>query len=298
MRADENTILIREEDGRLGGFDPGDAEAVLRDAFEAAGCADAYLSEDIAFALEFALKQASGRGGQRIFSRREVDGMLRGILVNSGFERVTEFLRGGVGSRTQEAELETDGILVPELLRTHLHLDDARAEEVAARVREALDRIGIPRARSGLFIQLAEYYLSRRSIPAPRSGSGTAASGSPHRSGAPGAVSLTVREGEHPCRRLTIALGPCAAAEGWELPLTELISGGALTEFGRKLASLPGMERTGLPLYAVVTGASGAAPEVLGASWPGARRTLCELLELVWRGLGEAPSRVMIKSGA
>ena len=296
MQADENTILIREADGRLGGFDPGEMESVLRKAFEAAGYGDAYLSEDIAFAFEFALKQASGRGGQRIFSRREVDGMLPEILLNSGCGGVTEFLPDGSGSRAREAELETDGILMPELLRVHLNLDDAAADEVAARVRSALTQIGIPRARSGLFIQLAEYYLSRRNFAVPPSGRGVA--GKTLRSGGPGAVSLTIRDGEHSCRRLTVALGACAAAEGWELPLTELISGGALTEFGRKLAHIPGMERTGLPLHAVVTGLAGAAPEVLGAPWPGARRTLCELLEWVWRGLGETPSRMMFKSGA
>ena len=290
----EQSIIIRENDGRLKNFDAGEFETRIRDGFSSSGTPDAYLAEDIAFALEFALVHAADNAGTRIFARKEVEETLGRILEDSGLEAVRAEMTDEVADETFVPGLEINGAMVTELVRVHFGISAAEARLIAGMVREAMQKINITVSPPELIIAMAGYYKNRRERAAVAE---SKLASRRYRRFRGKAVEFFLQDDAIvPCRKLRISLPGIAADEKWDLPLTELTSAALLKDFGSRLNDIAGMERRELPLAVIVSETSSGAAEVLGAPWPESRKILKELLEYMWAGLGETPARIMFKS--
>ncbi len=290
----EQGIIIREKNGKLKNFDAGDFANRIRDGFAVAGAPDAYLAEDIAFALEFALSHAADNAGIRIFERREVEEILCRILEASGLEAVKEGMSEDGGMPEESIGLDINGAMVIELFRMHFSLSADEARFIAAQVREAMQKTGITVAPPELLTAFAQFFINRRKKALAAE---TAAADRKYKRTKGKAVEFSLQEDALvPVRKLRISLPGVAADENWDLPLTELTSAVILHDFGRRLRDIAGMERHDLPLAVIVAETASGAAGVLGSSWPDGRKVLKDLLEHVWAGLGESPARIMFKS--
>ena len=151
-------ISILYADGTSAFFDPGELRLRLEKSFLAAGRADVWIAGEMALAVEYALRCRAGEdpGPDMVIRAEDIDECVMRILEDSGYP--------DAAARFKEQRVTSGdfGKLSPETVESYLaeklQLTGPAGGELAARVRQALDAIGIRQCSPHLVLELARHF--------------------------------------------------------------------------------------------------------------------------------------------
>ena len=151
-----NALSILYPDGTSAVFDAAELSARIARSCNAAGAADAWIADDIALSVEFALQKHLQQSGRKSIPLAEIESCVVSILEDAGYAGAAEkFLSGGrppgeMGKITQ-ADVHT-------FLRSKLQLDPQEADAVAVKVISAMHAIRAERCSVRLILELARHF--------------------------------------------------------------------------------------------------------------------------------------------
>jgi len=151
-------ISILYADGTSAFFDPEELRLRLEKSFLSAGRADVWIAGEMALAVEYALRCRVGEdsGSDMVIHAGDIDDCVVRILEDSGYPDAA------VHFRKQRVTSGDFGKLSPETVESYLaeklQLTGPAGSELAARVRQALDAIGIRQCSPHLVLELARHF--------------------------------------------------------------------------------------------------------------------------------------------
>ena len=164
-----NAITILYPDGSSAAFDAAELGARIARCCAAAGMSDAWIADDIALSVEFALQTRLQQSGEKSVPLSEIESYVVGVLEDTGYSTVAEqFLSGDRPQAGMGKVAQSD---VVEFLRTKLHLAPGEADMLAVRVISAMHAIRAEACSVRLVLELARHFreeaAEKRPVPRP-----------------------------------------------------------------------------------------------------------------------------------
>ena len=154
IESSADNIHILYPDGSSAVFDSSELRLRLARSLAEANQDDLSAAEDIALAVEFSLRSAFREAGICNIPAAELDRAVAKSLEDAGFSLVSEkFLSVSAASSA------VSKLTLPELaffLRRSLSLDEAEAETLGEKVKEALKKLGLEKCSRRLAVELAK----------------------------------------------------------------------------------------------------------------------------------------------
>ncbi len=151
-----NAVCILYPDGTSAAFDAAELSARIARSCSAAETADAWIADDIALSVEFALQTRLQQSGEKSVPLAEIESCVVRILEDAGYADAAEkFLSGERPPGEMGKVAQAD---VPEFLLSKLQLDPQEADAVAVKVISAMHAIRAERCSVRLILELARHF--------------------------------------------------------------------------------------------------------------------------------------------
>ena len=151
-----NALSILYPDGTSAVFDAAELSARIARSCHDAGTADAWIADDIAFSVEFALQKHLQQSGRKSIPLAEIESCVVSILEDAGYADAAEkFLSGGRprGEMGKITQADVHGFLL-----SKLQLDPEEADAVAVKVISAMHAIKAEKCSIRLILELARHF--------------------------------------------------------------------------------------------------------------------------------------------
>ncbi len=294
----EKLIFIQNFDGERVPFNPVELQARLIQCFLGAGLRDSsYMAEDIALAVEYALRNSPRP--EPVFGRSELAAAVIRMLEETGFPEVAALFRRTGGDRLVLIDAEPEA--VSSLLSKFLACAPKQLECITARVCESMQKLEIPAASPHLLLELARHYehLAAETLPVAASAAKLPADenelfalfgGEQRRWMDNGVLRISGIGTLFPCLRIFFMIRRFAAELALPAPATEmeitpqLYQMGNLLEECRRLIEERLNPPEPLPIYLAIPDMSGFITEYLGGEWPRSEKLGRELAGILCSG--------------
>ena len=151
-----NALSILYPDGTSAVFDAAELSARIARSCHDAGTADAWIADDIALSVEFALQKHLQQSGRKSIPLAEIESCVVSILEDAGYADAAEkFLSGGRprGEMGKITQADVHGFLL-----SKLQLDPEEADAVAVKVISAMHAIKAEKCSIRLILELARHF--------------------------------------------------------------------------------------------------------------------------------------------
>ena len=151
-----NALSILYPDGTSAVFDAAELSARIARSCHDAGTADAWIADDIALSVEFALQKHLQQSGRKSIPLAEIESCVVSILEDAGYADAAEkFLSGGRprGEMGKITQADVHGFLL-----STLQLDPEEADAVAVKVISAMHAIKAEKCSIRLILELARHF--------------------------------------------------------------------------------------------------------------------------------------------
>ena len=164
IKISDNIVRIINPDGTEVEFELEELEGKIVRSCLAAGERNAWIAEDIALSVEYALSRSENQ--QHIFALSDVNALVIKVLQQIGFPEVAQAFKSE--NATAEVEVLVDYNTISDLLNRHLALNGQRLKQVASTVIRSAKMLNITKASPVFFVELGKV-ISKSSLASSRS---------------------------------------------------------------------------------------------------------------------------------
>ena len=153
IRLSDSSILVESEDGTRHSFDVDKLAEMLASSCKICGINDSWLPEDIAYSVEYTLRQYNRE--ERIFKADEIKVFVSRLLQKSGLANLAEVFRR---DNCVSDSVKSDRQALATLISGHFGLNGKFLEFVVEKTLEAVEKLGFTEVPSTLALELARCY--------------------------------------------------------------------------------------------------------------------------------------------
>ncbi len=303
---EQKIMLCSSGDEGMIPLDTEELQVRLIRAFLSCGRDDTYLSEDLILALEYALERtADVEDGERRFSQAALEELLCRMLSDAGLPEVAAEFRNR--ELAYQVAVHPERLIVETLLARQLELQDPLLSCVVEQTMNALEVLKVKQAAPALVVELGRHFHNQALpdwpvVSAPEWKqreplefvAGEFDELWPELWKQQKIISFKVRGRFFQHAELGISLVKLASLYKWEAPVTELLTAAELYSTGDIIR--PALKRTGmLPLTLVIPDLPEFCCKYLELPYPEGERTVLDLLEPFFSGLGCRPFKLKIR---